>query len=202
MKNILLITALLLLISFQGQGQCAALELKIDTENINELTNKEIKSLKYLREEEFLAGDVYEYLSEIYSLPVFKNISKAEDLHTEKVRELLEAYEIPDPAKNHEAGVFENKVLQAHYIALIALGEKSLNDAIVVGLTIEEMDIKDLQDALDNVIKEENIRKVYDFLLMGSHHHLKAFNFQAGNRDLTYKPQFLTEEEFQLALEK
>ena len=106
MNNILLIAALLLL-SFQGQSQCAALELKIDTENINELTNKEIKSLKYLREEEFLAGDVYEYLGEIYSLPVFKNISRAEDLHTEKVRELLEAYEIPDPAKNHEAGIFE-----------------------------------------------------------------------------------------------
>jgi len=201
MKNILILTAFLF-VHILGQSQCLALELKIDTENINELTNKEIKSLKYLREEEYLAGDVYDYLAEIYSLPVFKNIGKSEDLHTEKVRELLVAYDIVDPGENHEAGVFENKKLQTHYNSLIALGEKSLSDAIVVGLTIEEMDIKDLQDALDNVVKEENIRKVYDFLLMGSHHHLKAFNFHAGNLNLSYSPQFLTIEEFELALSK
>ena len=201
MKNIIILAAFLLIPLF-GQSQCLAKTLKIDTENINELTNKEVKSLKYLREEEYLAGDVYDYLAEIYSLPVFKNIGKSEDLHTEKVRELLEAYDITDPAENHVAGVFENKKLQAHYNSLIALGEKSLSDAVVVGLTIEEMDIKDLQDALDNVIQEENIRMIYDFLLMGSHHHLKAFNFQAGNLDISYSPQFLTTKEFELALSK
>lgn len=64
------------------------------------------------------------------------------------------------------------------------------------------MDIKDLQDALDNVIKEENIRKVYEFLLMGSHHHLRAFNFHAERLEIAYNPQFLSPEEFNLALEK
>ncbi|MCK4923164.1 MAG: DUF2202 domain-containing protein [Bacteroidales bacterium] len=201
MKNLFLFTALIF-VFIQGQGQCLALELKIDIENINELSKKEIESLNYLREEEFLAGDVYDYLAEIYSLPVFNNIGRSEDVHTEKVRELLEAYDIVDPAENHKAGIYKNKKLQEHYDALIALGEKSLHDAIIEGLTIEEMDIKDLQEALDNVIQEENIRKVYDFLLMGSHNHLKAFNFHANNLAVNYSPQFLSPKEFKIALEK
>jgi len=201
MKKIIFYTVLLFLTS-QAFGQCKAIELKIDTEIIEELTNAEVESLKYLREEEFLAGDVYDYLSEIYSLPMFKNIGRSEDVHTEKVRELLEAYQIDDPAKNHKAGVYKNKDLQKHYNDLVALGERSLNDAIVVGLTIEEMDIHDLNEALKNVIKENNIKVVYEFLLMGSHHHLKAFNFQAERLGVNYSPQFLSEKEFKAALEK
>ncbi|MCF8381061.1 MAG: DUF2202 domain-containing protein [Bacteroidales bacterium] len=201
MKQILLYAGLLFLTS-QSFGQCVATTLQIDAENMGELTKDEVESLKYLREEEFLAGDVYDYLSELYTLPVFKNIGRSEDLHTEKVRELLEAYGIEDPAKDHVAGIFKNKDLQKHYNDLIALGEESLSSAVVVGLTIEEMDIKDLSDALENVIKEDNIKAVYEFLLMGSHHHLKAFNFHAGRLGVIYSPQFLTEKEFKAALIK
>jgi len=133
---------------------------------------------------------------------MFKNIGRSEDVHTEKVRELLEAYGMEDPAENHKAGVFKNKELQKHYNDLITLGEGSLKDAIVVGLTIEEMDINDLHEALENVVKEDNIKVIYEFLLMGSHHHLKAFNFQADRLGVNYSPQFLSQEEFKAALEK
>lgn len=180
--------------------QCEISKEDFTIEEHETLTEGEILSLKYLREEEFLAGDVYEYLSGLYSVPVFKNISKSEDVHTERVRELLELYSIEDPAANHEAGKFVDPELQELYDALILKGKMSLDSSIIVGLIIEEKDIMDLNHALHEVIQSENIKQVYSFLLMGSHHHLKAFNFQAENRKLVYVPQFLSMEEFREAL--
>lgn len=180
--------------------QCEISKEDLIVDENETLTENEILSLKYLREEEFLAGDVYEYLSGLYSVPVFRNISKSEDVHTEKLRELLELYSIDDPAVNHEAGKFVNSELQELYDALILKGKMSLDSSIIVGLTIEEKDIKDLNHALNEVVRSENIKEVYSFLLMGSHHHLKAFNFHAENRSLVYEPQFLTKEEFLEAL--
>jgi hypothetical protein len=180
-------------------AQC---EMNNPPENLSSenLTQAEINSLHYLREEEYLAGDVYEYLSDLYSLPVFRNISKSEDVHTSRVKALLDAYSLEDPALDHQQGKFKNKELQELYDLLIEKGSLSLDSAIVVGLTIEEKDIKDLQYALENEIEAPEIQEVYEFLLMGSHHHIKAFNFHAKRLNMAYTPKFLSAEEFEAAL--
>jgi hypothetical protein len=157
---------------------------------------EEIESLKYLREEEFLAGDVYEYFSNMYDIPVFRNISKSEDVHTERVRMLIDRYQIEDPAANHTTGNFKNNELQDLYNSLIEKGSYSLDSAIVVGLMIEEKDILDLQDALDNTIKAEDIRAVYIALKRGSNNHLRAFYRHAEAREIGYSPRFLDETTF------
>lgn len=200
MKKLTLIS-FLVAISFSAFSQCRyANQL---TKNENEVLSKaEIESLRFLREEELLAGDVYKYLSELYSVPVFKNISKSEDVHTGRVKDLLDLYGIEDPAINHTAGEFKNQELQKLYITLTSQGKISLNEAIVVGLTIEEKDIYDLKKAITGEIKSENIKTVYSYLLSGSHHHLKAFNAHAEGRDIDYQPQFLTVAEFKEALNK
>ena len=182
-----------------SQCEFNSLPENLSSEN---LTQAEINSLHYLREEEYLAGDVYEYLSELYSLPVFRNISKSEDVHTSRVKALLDAYSLEDPAHDHQRGKFENKELQELHDLLIEKGSLSLDSAIIVGLTIEEKDIKDLQHALENEIESPQIQEVYEFLLMGSHHHLKAFNFHANRLKLAYIPKFLSEEEFEAALNR
>lgn len=154
---------------------------------------EEIENLKYLREEEYLAGDIYEYFSNMYDIPVFRNISKSEDVHTERVRMLIDRYQIEDPAANHTAGNFKNEELQNLYNSLIEKGSYSLDSAIVVGLMIEEKDILDLQEALDNTIKAEDIRAVYIALKRGSNNHLRAFYRHAEARKLDYSPRFLDE---------
>ena len=182
-------------------SQCEQQEVLTDDLKAETLSESEIESLKYLREEEFLAGDVYDHFAEIYTVPIFKNIGRSEDIHTEKVRELIELYGIEDPAQNHERGEFVNPELQELYNSLVEKGEILLDSAIVVGLTIEEKDIQDLNEALNHTINSENIRAVYEFLLMGSHHHLKAFYSHSVNRKIPFTPQYLSQDEFSSALD-
>ena len=46
------------------------------------LSEQEKSSLMHLREEEMLAYDVYTFLSGLYDVPIFRNISNSEMIHT------------------------------------------------------------------------------------------------------------------------
>jgi hypothetical protein len=161
-----------------------------------ELTDNEIASLMFMREEEKLAHDVYLNLSTYWILPIFQNISLGEQSHTEAIKTLLDRYELTDPASN-ETGVFMNPDLQALYNDLIVRGSQSLSEALLVGATIEEIDIMDLQEAMAETDKAD-IQQVYDSLLNGSYNHLRAFvsiyNRQTGS---TYAPLYLDNATFQ-----
>jgi hypothetical protein len=160
------------------------------------LTDLEIISLQHMREEEMLAHDVYSYLSELYDVPVFRNIAKSELVHTGHVKELIEKYGIEDPAADHQPGIFEDAHIQELYDALTEMGEKSYKDAIVVGLTIEDLDIADLEEALESEVDNADIVEVYNFLLMGSKNHMKAFYFHALRNDIDYDPQYISKDYF------
>ncbi|MGD8605463.1 MAG: DUF2202 domain-containing protein, partial [Anaerolineales bacterium] len=104
-----------------------------------ELTQDEVNSLLFMREEEKLAHDVYLELYEEWGLRIFQNIANSEQTHTEAVRTLLEAYDIDDPAEGAAVGVFINPDLQDLYDQLTAQGRQSLQDALLVGAAIEEI---------------------------------------------------------------
>jgi len=76
-----------------------------------------------------------------------------------------------------EEGVFIDENLQAMYDTLIQQGDISLQEALEVGVLIEETDIDDIQ-----ILLQENppsdVTKVYENLLDGSHNHLDAFTRQ------------------------
>ena len=183
--------------------QCETIPAKIFEEiekkkeiSKTELSELEINSLMHLREEEMLAYDVYTFLSGLYDVPIFRNIAKSEMIHTTRVKELIDKYELEDPALNHEPGVFKNDGLQELYDLLTEKGKVSYEDAIVVGLTIEDLDINDLEMALENEVDNEDIVEVYNFLLMGSKNHMKAFFFHAKSNDIEYIPQYISKEHF------
>lgn len=160
------------------------------------LSDAVIEHLVFMREEEKLAHDVYLSLFERWGLVIFKNIAASEQTHMDAVKNLLEKYDIPDPADTSPAGVFANPDLQQLYDDLIQRGESSLGEALKVGAAIEEIDILDLQEALDDT-QTADIRRVFENLLKGSENHLRAFTStllrQTGE---TYAPQYLTQEAF------
>jgi hypothetical protein len=160
------------------------------------LSEQEKSSLIHLREEEMLAYDVYTFLSGLYDVPIFRNISNSEMIHTTKVKELIDKYEMEDPALDHNSGVFKDAGLQELYNQLIEKGKMSYEDAIVVGLTIEDLDINDLEMALENEVDNEDIVEVYNFLLMGSENHMKAFFFHTKSNDIEYIPQYISQKHF------
>jgi hypothetical protein len=104
---------------------------------------------------------------------------------------LLTRYGIADPAAGNDVGEFTNPDLQALYNQLVAQGGQSLADALRVGATIEEIDIRDLVEQLA-AVEHSDIRRVYERLEQGSENHLRAFvstlERQTGT---TYAPQYL-----------
>jgi len=146
-----------------------------------ELTKAQKDDLVFMYQEEKVARDAYMTLGDIYNQKVFTNIQKSEQRHMDKVKGLLEAYDIPVPVIEDTVGVFENEDLQALYDALVAQGEESLEEALKVGVAIEETDIADLEER--EVDAPDDVVKVFDSLLKGSHNHLNAFNRQLDKLD-------------------
>lgn len=163
----------------------------ISITNATELTDDEIASLVFMREEEKLAHDVYLTLFDQYGLSIFKKIARSEQTHTDAVKQLLDAFDIPDPADTSPAGVFVDPKLQSLYDELIQTGSQSLGDALKVGAAIEEIDILDLEENL-GFVENESIRIVFNNLLRGSENHLRAFTKTlARNTGETYQPQYM-----------
>lgn len=159
------------------------------------LSQEEIAALKYMREEEKLAHDVYVALKSIWGANVFYQISLSETTHTEAILALLNRYGIADPAAGKAAGVFEDPSLQALYSTLMSMGQASLIEGLKVGALIEETDIRDI-NAKMAITHAVDILTAYSHLLCGSANHLRAFNTQLLARGVVYVPQVITQAEW------
>lgn len=138
------------------------------------ITTAEQEQILFMREEEKLARDVYTFLYEKWGVKEFQTIAASESRHMSRVKTLLDRYGLEDPVATDRPGVFVNDELQAAYASLVAQGSLSLEDAYKVGVTIEELDIADLQDGLKSTTKRD-VTRVFQSLLRGSQNHLAAF---------------------------
>lgn len=148
----------------------------VTTEAGDDLSQEEIDGLIHMRLEEKLARDVYTTLGNTWNYKVFLNIKVSEQAHMEAVKRLLVKYGIYDPITNDEVGVFPDPQFQALYDQFILQGSVSAYEAFMVGKTIEELDIADLQNQLTNVVDNPDIIRVYQNLKTASESHLAAFN--------------------------
>ena len=140
---------------------------------VQQLSSEEAARLLLLREEEKLALDIYETLAQKWGLRIFGNIAAAEKRHFDAIGSLFSRYELSDPALPAR-GAFTDAGVQKLYNELLARGQRSIADALQVGVTIEEQDIDDLRDAM-SITDNRDILAVYGNLLNGSSNHLSAF---------------------------
>lgn len=154
------------------------------------LSAVEIADLLFSREEEKVARDVYIALYDMWRHPTFSNISKSEQQHMDTMLKKLNTYNIPDPAQA-AAGAFTNQDLQKMYLELVASGSKSLIDALRVGCIIEEVDMIDLQQAIDHATHVD-LDNSYVNLMEGSKSHLRAFVAALSSQGVTYTPQYIS----------
>lgn len=174
-------------------------ELLVDSAIINVenmLTADEIAGLLQMREEEKLAKDVYLELYDIWELPILYNIAQSEATHTNSVEDLLIKYNIDDPVTDDSRGAFTNSVFTDLYNQLIGQGSVSAVDALKVGATIEDLDIKDLDDLLLNT-QNEDIRIVYSNLVKGSRNHIRSFAQNLEKYNAEYEPVYISVEDYQ-----
>jgi len=158
------------------------------------LTTNEIADLTYMREEEKLAHDVYTALYDKWGLNIFNNISNSEQTHTDSLKTLLDIYNLEDPFIN-EVGVFKNTVLQGLYTTLVNQGSVSVTEALKVGALIEDLDIVDLENAMERT-EQAAILSVYENLQRGSRNHIRSFTQTLGRYGETYTPTYLTQAQY------
>lgn len=167
----------------------------IDGIPLAELSANEITDILYMREEEKLARDVYMALGEKWGQNVFMNIQQSEQLHMDEIKILIDRYELTDPVVTDVPGTFTSTELQKLYDALIVKGNTSLAEALIVGATIEDLDIKDLQDATMRT-DNEDVQVIYANLMGGSKKHLQSFVKNIEKQGGTYTPQYITQTDY------
>jgi len=150
--------------------------------------------LVYMREEEKLARDVYLTLYDKWNLAIFKNIATSESRHMEAIKLLLDKYKIGDPVQNNAVGAFQNKEMAKLYHNLVERGEKSLKDALIVGATIEDLDIADLHKRMAKT-DNKDIQCTFENLTYGSENHMRAFVAQLKVNGGSYQAQYISQEE-------
>ncbi|MGB4688841.1 MAG: DUF2202 domain-containing protein [Candidatus Nanopelagicales bacterium] len=134
-------------------------------------------ALQYMVAEEKLAHDVYVTLGDEYGLRVFTNIARSETQHQSAVARLLDKYGIKNPTLGDKVGVFDDPKLQKLYDDLVAKGMLSLQDALEVGVLVEETDIADLKEVIAGN-EPAAVDRVLTNLLNASYKHLAAFERQ------------------------
>ncbi|EGW53381.1 DUF2202 domain-containing protein [Candidatus Endoriftia persephonae] len=165
------------------------------------LSLEESEKLTFMREEEKLARDVYLTLYEQWKHPVFSNISSSEQRHMEAMERQLDNYEIVDPVMDDSIGMFTNTDLANLYAELIAKGQTSLINALMVGALIEEIDIEDLQHAIADSTHPD-LTQTYENLIRGSRNHLRAFVRQIESLGVPYTAQALDQLQVEIILEQ
>ncbi len=146
----------------------------LDAMPLYTLSDEQKAGLVFMYQEEKVARDVYKAMYAKWGSKVFANIAKSEQSHMDAVKAILEKYSLKVPSDI--AGTFELEELQTLYNTLIGMGNVSSNEAMKVGVLVEETDIADLIERM--VDAPDDIEIVYQNLLNGSYNHLNAFGKQ------------------------
>nr|MBL8411565.1 DUF2202 domain-containing protein [Dechloromonas sp.] len=137
-----------------------------------------IASLRYMIEEEKLAGDVYRSFGNLYpTIRPFQNIPRSEDTHVAALVGQAKAIGLDvGDLTSLAAGQYQNPSLQSLFGTLVAQGSASSFAALTVGKNIEILDIADLTAARSFVPSGSPLYSVYGNLMNASNNHLNAFN--------------------------
>jgi hypothetical protein len=155
----------------RGPGSCDECDVEMGT-----LNDEQIAGLIYMANEEKLAHDVYAAFAEMYGMRIFENIANSEARHQEAVDVVLKRYGLENTAIDLPAGEFSDPIIASLYETVIEQGSSSLEDAIAVGVLIEETDIDDLESRMTDLEEAApDVHELYTHLQTASGNHLRAF---------------------------
>lgn len=154
-------------------------------------------TLAVLREQKKLARDVYDSLYAKWELRIFEEIGGAEMAHMEAVKPLLDQFAVEDPIAitGDERGRFAYRPFQRLYDSLVVSGTASMVGALRTGAFVEEMDIVDLQRAIQST-GADDLRAIYKYLLMAAQRHLLTFTRYLKKVGVPYEPVLLSAREY------
>ena len=160
-----------------GQGAMQNGPDPVTTPITTTYTDEAIASLRFMIEEEKMAGDLYDAFHDQTGLVVFSRIAAAEDRHMDALLKQAElaGMDVGDLIAL-PAGEYTNPALQDLYAGLLATGSVSTEAALSVGEQVELADMADLNEAMVDVAGTALVG-VYSDLLAGSGNHLAVFDY-------------------------
>jgi hypothetical protein len=161
------------------------------------ISENEKAGIILMREEEKMARDVYQTLNEKWDQMPFVHISESEINHMARMKLLIDKYNLKDPVEKNadKRGAFDNQQLKNLYDELIDSGKISLEAAFRAGAKVEEVDIRDLKEAMAKSSTAE-IKSTYADLISASENHLRAFVRNLKRLDVNYTPVVMDKEVF------
>jgi hypothetical protein len=159
------------------------------------LTESEKNGVKHIYEVEKVARDVYQYFYDKWETPVQNVISSSEQNHMDIMKELIDKYNLDDPAEGNDYGEFSNSELQQLYHDLIERGSSSEVDALSTSAMIEEFDILEIRKNVNNTNRDDVI-SAYSKLMTGSENHLRIFTAKLKEKAVEYQPQYLSQQDY------
>lgn len=133
------------------------------------------KDVRFSREEERLARDLYAALAKVHDgARPMSRITLSEQRHYDAVGTLITRFGLTDPSAGRAPGSYAFPELQRLYDDWLSRGKASLKGAYAVGVELEKRDIADLERIVAATTQPDADR-VFSHLLTGSRMHLSAF---------------------------
>jgi len=174
-----------------GLGGMASIVSQLPKED---LSQEELEGILKMVEEEKLARDVYSFLYDQWKAPIFSNIKNSEQRHMDAVISIISKYGLENPVQDLAPGQFATPDMQELYDTLTSEGSQSLEQALQVGATIEDLDIKDLSELIEKC-DNQDVLMVFQNLVKGSRNHMRAFTSYLGSLGSTYTAKYLSQDE-------
>lgn len=152
-------------------------------------------ALDHLMQDEKLARDLYTQLSVEWGLPVFANIAASEQRHMDAVAQQLRAYGLQDPTRGLGPGELVDGELQEAYFGLLELGLGSVEEALLAGAMVEDLDIHDLDKLKGLAAGEPALLRMVEQLRCASENHMRAFVGQLQQRGVVFTPSHISQAE-------
>jgi hypothetical protein len=111
------------------------------------------------------------------------------------VKVLLVTYGITDPVAQDVAGEFASQELAGLYADLVEKGLVSETEAMLVGATIEDLDIRDIE-VMTLHTQQLDVLATLASLACGSRNHMRGFVARLEQVGVTYQPQYISQEAF------
>jgi len=164
-------------------------------DTISHLSPAEKQILSYLREQEWMSADVYNFFLALSPLPVFQNIGMNGLNHSEMVHLLMMRNNLPDPACPHIPGRYTDFSITNHYNKLIERGRSSQDEALLACLSLEEFDLQHVM-LFQLRVSNPDVLNLLEILGRGARNHMRALYRHCSERGLKFEPAYLSKEYF------
>lgn len=143
------------------------------------MSGDEVASLRYARQQEKLARDVYRALERRWSMSVFRTLARSHGQGMVAVKALLTRYRIADPVAGRGEGRFADPAFSRLYRNSVRQGQWSRWDARSVGVRIESREMRELRARLLSAAHPD-VRRLLTQLRQASSSHLRALEHSEG----------------------